>query len=88
MKNHFLSSFAGIQPETPGFSTVRIDPKFGHLNKIKVKVAHPQGIISMNLIKQGKEVKGDIELPEGLQGTLYWADDKINLTEGRNEIRY
>lgn len=85
---HFLSSVAGIRPETPGFSTVRIDPKFGHLNTIKVKIAHPQGIISMNLIKQGKGIRGDIELPEGLKGTLYWADDKINLNAGRNEIGF
>jgi len=84
---HFLSSIAGIRPETPGFNTVRIEPKFGHLAELKVKVAHPQGIISMNLIKKGKGIRGDIELPKGLQGALYWGDNEINLTEGKNDIR-
>ena len=83
---HFLSSVTGIRPDTPGFSTVRIDPKFGHLNKIKVKVDHPKNIISMNLIKQDKGIKGEIVLPSGLQGILNWGDNKITLIEGRNEI--
>lgn len=84
---HFLSSVAGIRPETPGFNTVRIEPKFGHLDELNVKVAHPQGIISMNLVKKGKKINGNIELPKGLQGALYWGNDTIQLSEGNNVIR-
>jgi hypothetical protein len=84
---HFLSSVAGIRPETPGFNTVRIEPKLGHLNNLNVKVAHPQGIISLNLIKTGKRITGDIELPAGLEGTFFWDDEEIELSEGNNNIK-
>jgi len=52
-----------------------------------VKVAHPQGIIRMNLTKNGKGIIGDIELPEGLKGNLYWGSDRIQLSQGKNDIR-
>ena len=84
---HFLSSVAGIRPETPGFNTVRIEPKFGHLNKINVKVAHPLGIISLKLVKKDDRINGDIKLPTGLEGVLYWEGVKVVLAGGSNNIQ-
>ena len=84
---HFLSSVAGIRPETPGFNTVRIEPKLGHLNNLNVKVVHPQGIIRLNLIKTGNRIKGNVELPTGLEGTFYWGDEVIELSGENNNIK-
>ena len=83
---HFLSIVAGIRPGSPGYHTVRVEPKFGHLNTLEVKVAHSTGMISLNLIKKGNSIRGDIQLPADLEGTLYWRDEKIELSGGNNII--
>ncbi len=83
---HFLSIVAGIRPDSPGYKTIRIEPALGHLNKLDVKVAHPQGIIVLNLIKKGNSIQGDIILPADLGGSFYWGDEKIELSGGENKI--
>ena len=83
---HFLSIVAGIRPDAPGYQTVRVEPKFGHLNTLNVSVVHPQGMISLKLLKESNRIQGDIRLPADLKGTLFWRDDTIELSGGDNKI--
>jgi len=84
---HLLSSVGGIRPNAPGFRSVKIDPKFGALNSLKIIVPHPKGLIKMNLSRKGKSLKGDIEFPEELNGVLIWQGKEIMLEKGHQKIR-
>jgi len=77
----FLATIAGIEPAEPGFKSVKIEPHFGPLNKIEGKMPHPQGTIFFQLEKEGeKGVKGEINLPTGLEGMFYWNGKSIEIS--------
>ena len=83
----FLATVCGIRPSSPGFRSVVIEPAFGPLSRLHAKMPHPDGEIILKLEKKGQHsVKGVIILPEGLEGTFNWNDDKMNLKTGENII--
>lgn len=45
----FLATILGVEPDAPGFASVRIEPHPGHLNRISGVVPHPQGDIRVEL---------------------------------------
>jgi len=82
----FLATIAGIEPASPGFKTVKIEPHLGELKFIEGKMPHPAGTISFNLKRKGeKGIEGEITLPENLKGTFIW-DGKIMKLEGKSKI--
>jgi len=82
-----LHTVAGIFPLKPGFETVAIQPNFGDLQSIEVAFPHPNGMIRLNLQKQGEsDIKGEINMPASLSGTFQWKDYRIELAEGLNRI--
>ena len=82
----FLHVVAGIQPASPGFKTVLIEPNFNSLTLIDAIYKHPQGEIKVNLKKdEDGTVNGTIILPEGLSGTFKYNDEQINVT-GKTKI--
>lgn len=84
----FLALVAGIQPASPGFKTVKIEPHFGELKMIRGKMPHPLGTISFDLRRIGENgLKGVIELPHGLTGQFKWKGRTIELAE-RKEIGF
>ena len=49
----FLATVAGIEPASPGFKTVKVEPHLGKLNQIKGNMPHPQGAIWFDLTRNG-----------------------------------
>lgn len=77
----FLHVVAGIQPTSPGFKSVLIEPNFGHLNNISTTFKHPKGEIIINLKKEKSgKIEGSISLPANLEGTFKYNshEEKIS----------
>ena len=83
---HFLKITAGIQPSSPGFNDVLVQPHFGDLNRIQANMPHPKGMITLDLKRTQGTVSGWIQLPEGINGTFSWNGTGLELSPGRNEI--
>ena len=82
----FLATIAGIEPASPGFKTVKIEPHLGTLTQIEGKMPHPAGTILFNLKRKGNSgIEGDIELPGDLKGTFVWNGKTMKL-EGKTKI--
>ncbi len=81
-----LATVCGIQPASPGFKTVKIEPHFGNLTWIEGEMPHPFGKIKVKLSKSKTGVDGEITLPKGLQGEFVWNGIKVNLNEGTQQV--
>lgn len=82
-----LATVCGIEPDSPGFRTVRIQPYLGPLNRINGKMPHPDGEISVQLQRTGKSgIKGQVSLPNGMTGRFIWMDKEIELKSGIQKI--
>lgn len=74
---------SGIEPDSPGFKTVKIEPSFGNLTIINASMPHPFGQIKVNLTKKENGIiSGTISLPIGLSGRFLWNNKTINLKSG------
>ncbi len=83
----FLATVCGITPASPGFKTVKIEPNLGTLTVIECKMPHPKGIIFLTLRKAGDNgIKGEIVLPQDLEGEFLWNGQKIELLSGKQKI--
>ncbi len=83
---HLLSLVAGITPRDYGFKTITVKPNFGGLKKIRAKMPHPNGIIEVDISRDGAGVGGSVTLPEGTNGEFIWLKNKIPLVGGNNKI--
>jgi hypothetical protein len=82
----FLATIAGIEPASPGFKTVKIEPHLGALTHIEGKMPHPDGTISFSLKRKGNNgIEGEIILPENLTGTFLWNGKTLKLA-GKTKI--
>jgi hypothetical protein len=83
---HYFTTFAGIRPLTPDFSTVLIDPVPGNLKEIKGEMPHPKGKISFDMqFKHGEITFAKIDLPENVSGILK-THKNIELKPGSNHL--
>ena len=70
---YFLNTIAGIEPASPGFTTVRIEPHPGTLTRISAQMPHPEGLITTDYEKTGDgSWTIRIRLPKTLTGVLIW----------------
>ncbi len=81
------ATFAGVEPQTPGFKKVILRPQLDKLMNVEAKVAHWAGEIHVILEKKGKGLSGSVTLPSGINGRLEWSDKSIELLPGKNEIK-
>lgn len=81
-----LATVAGIRPAAPGFSKISVAPSFGKLNEINAKMPHPDGIIKVNLSRNGDDVSGSITIPEKASGVFHWKGSELTLNPGYNVI--
>ncbi|MBK1877197.1 family 78 glycoside hydrolase catalytic domain [Pelagicoccus mobilis] len=64
---YFLSTeVLGIHPVSPGFSRIRFCPQLGDLEKAEGAIPTPHGILKVEVWRDGDEVFGDLEVPEGI----------------------
>ena len=78
----FLATVAGIRPDSPGFETVLIEPKPGHLQKIEAVIPHPAGDIRVELDFIDGSLNGMVQLPENIIGRLIWNGVEMPLQSG------
>jgi hypothetical protein len=84
---YFLSLVAGIQPASPGFKSVRIQPNFGTLKNIDATMPHKLGAIHVKLQKGDKNtLSGEITLPVHSGGVLIWNGVQRKLKGGVNNV--
>ena len=81
---HCLTGLAGIRPDAPGFTRVRVAPVFGKLQEIRATVPHPDGEVRVELQRTGAELSAKIETP--VAGVLVWMGMESPLTPGMNEL--
>ena len=81
-----FKSVCGINPTSVGHKTVEIAPSFGELTHIKSVYPHPLGNIELDLQKVDSKVKGIITVPNEMQCTFVWGNQKLNLKVGKQNI--
>ena len=81
----FLNITCGIEPDSPGFKTVKIEPNPPNLAEFEGKMYHPLGEISVSFKSNRINSKQFIvRLPRGLSGTFVFQGITFPLTEGEN----
>jgi alpha-L-rhamnosidase len=82
----FLATICGITPSSAAFSKVKIAPAMGELTEVKASMPVPSGMITVMLTRKGKNIKGEITLPEKLTGIFLWNGKEIQLHGGVQRI--
>lgn len=82
-----LATVCGIEPASPGFATVRIEPHLGHLQQASARMPHPRGEIAVILRREYEGATAEISLPEGVTGTFVWAGKSVELRAGPQTLR-
>jgi len=83
----FLATVAGIEPASPGFLTVRIEPAPGSLRHVHARVPHPLGPIEVWLDRTGDGLRARVSLPPGLAGVFAWKGQEQPI-RGTTELRF
>ncbi len=83
-----LATVCGIEPASPGFATVRIEPHLGQLQHAEGKVMHPKGEISVSLVRENEGLQAKIFLPPGVTGTFIWKSQRTELKSGEQSLRF
>jgi alpha-L-rhamnosidase len=81
-----LAVVAGVEPDSPGFATVRIAPHLGDLTRLDATVAHPQGLVEVSYRRSGAHLRSTIILPAKLHGRFDWGGRSVTLRPGRNVV--
>ena len=82
-----LTLVAGVEPDSPGFATVRIAPHLGDLKAITASFPHPDGAITIDYHRNGAGLDADITLPGKLSGTFVLHGRAYPLKPGANHIQ-
>lgn len=77
----------GVEPDEPGFASVRLRPALGRLDRVTATVPHPRGLIRLDYIAKGANLTAAVELPPGVTGTIEWRGNYDKLNPGRNRSR-
>ncbi len=82
-----LTLVAGIEPDAPGFASVRIAPHLGSLTSLTATYPHPLGTIKVEFQRQGGALSGTITLPGNLSGSFVYNGKVMPLKPGVNHMR-
>jgi hypothetical protein len=81
-----LTLVAGIQPDSPGFKTVRIAPHPGSLPSLSAAFPHPEGLITVEYKREGTGLTATITLPGKLGGEFVYQEKNWPLHPGVNRV--
>jgi hypothetical protein len=82
-----LATVCGIEPGSPGFTTVRIEPHLGPLQQASGTVPHPAGEIRVRCQRRGEGVEATITLPPGVTGEFVWGARTASLQPGEQQVK-
>lgn len=77
-----LTIVAGIEPASPQFKSVKIQPNLGTLRQLSATLAHPDGAIEVRYEREESRTKATINLPRALAGGLVWKGKTYPLHGG------
>jgi hypothetical protein len=81
-----LTLVAGIQPDSPGFKTVRIAPHPASLPSLSAAFPHPEGLITVEYKREGTGLTATITLPGKLGGEFVYQEKNWPLHPGVNRV--
>ena len=81
-----LATVCGVEPGSPGFATVRIEPHLGSLQHAEGKVMHPKGEVLVALKRNTGGLQAKISLPTDVSGTFIWNGKSTPLTAGEQSL--
>lgn len=81
-----LATVAGIEPASPGFATVRIEPHLGQLKHAQAVMPHPAGEIRASYERMGDRLKATLVLPAGVSGDFHWRGHTVPLHAGEQKL--
>ncbi|MBE2213500.1 MAG: alpha-L-rhamnosidase [Opitutaceae bacterium] len=85
----FLATVCGVEPASPGFKSVRIEPHLGKLAHAEGVVPHPAGLIRVTIDRAGTDgMHATVELPGSLTGELVWAGRRVALRPGKQDVTF
>ncbi|MBN2350751.1 MAG: family 78 glycoside hydrolase catalytic domain [Bacteroidales bacterium] len=85
--HYFFSVVAGIQPVSPGFKTIIVEPNPAGLKTIEAVYPTIHGPVRVNLYFDNLNiVTGDITLPDGISGIFRWMGKDICLVPGKTKL--
>jgi hypothetical protein len=82
----FLATVCGVEPDSAGFASVKVQPHLGGLSFVKGIVPHPKGLIEVELERADGGLKGKVVLPSELSGRFIFGGREIPLKSGENKI--
>jgi hypothetical protein len=82
-----LTLVAGIEPASPAFQTVKIEPHPGSLTEFSAAYPLPEGMIRMTWSRSGTRIEAEVELPGKLSGEFVYQGRRQPLHPGINKIR-
>lgn len=84
---HYFATLLGIRPGSLGFRTVEIAPQLGPLKSASGRLVHPAGgEIAVEFRAEDSALRGSVNLPAGLTGTLRYDGRTVSLGEGTNRL--
>jgi hypothetical protein len=72
----------GIDSAAPGFRRVVIRPFLGRLTRVSGAIPHPRGEVQVSLAVEGRTLRAEITLPDGVDGELVWAGERRRVPSG------
>ncbi len=82
-----MTTVAGLTPSAPEFAAVDVTPRLGSLHHLTVSYPSPRGEITAEYVVDGGGLTVQIDLPEGLSGTLHWNGIAHALRPGINRLQ-
>ena len=79
-----LAIVAGIEPGSPGYATVRVEPHLGDLKSLHAVAMTPFGAVTVDYTVGDCGLKASIRLPAKLSGTFTWQGVDHPLSPGLN----
>jgi alpha-L-rhamnosidase len=83
---HTLASIAGVRPTAAGFHRVRVAPCLDKLDRLTCAVAHPRGLVELDLHVEAGDAVGTVTLPADTAGEFVWRGQTTPLQPGRNHL--
>lgn len=84
-----LDTVCGIRSDAPGFKSVRITPHLGPLQSARGSLAHPTGLIEVELNRLGdRGLRARVVLPAGIAGVMAWRGQELHLQPGEQTLQF
>ena len=82
-----LATVCGVQPASPGFARVIIEPHLGALRRAEGSVVHPLGLITVSYQRERDGLVARVVLPPTVKGNFVWKGASHALHEGEQILR-